>query len=235
MAHAPILITGAAQRIGLHCAHRLLDEGQTLIISYRSERPGLDSLRQRGAITLHADFSNAAGILEFIDAVHAQTQQLRAIIHNASQWQPDTRGQEVEAFQQLFQVHMLAPYLINLRCAELLRQSGALADIIHISDDVTRRGSAKRIAYTATKAGLESLTLSFAALLAPHIKVNGIAPALIQFNEQDDAQYRQHALAKSALRTEPGPEVVYQSLRYLLDNPYLTGTTLSLNGGRHLI
>ena len=47
-------------------------------------------------------------------------------------------------------------------------------------------------------------------------------------------QYRAQTLAKSALGIEPGAEVIYQSLRYLLDNPYVTGTTLTVNGGRHV-
>lgn len=230
----PILITGAAQRIGLHCAERLLDDGQPVIVSYRQERPSLQRLRSRGAITLHGDFSDEGGILAFIDALKATTGQLRAIVHNASLWHPDTPGQEAEAFRQMFQVHMLAPYLINLHCSDLLRHGGP-ADIVHISDDVTRKGSARHTAYVASKAGLESLTLSFAARLAPAVKVNGIAPALIQFNESDDEAYRRKALAKSALGIEPGAEVIYQSLRYLLDNPYVTGTLLPVNGGRHLI
>ncbi|EVT82927.1 hypothetical protein Z046_31360 [Pseudomonas aeruginosa VRFPA09] len=54
------------------------------------------------------------------------------------------------------------------------------------------------------------------------------------FNDGDDAEYRARTLAKSALGIEPGPEVIYQSLRYLLDNPYVTGTTLTVNGGRHV-
>jgi hypothetical protein len=54
------------------------------------------------------------------------------------------------------------------------------------------------------------------------------------FNPDDDAAYRAKALAKSALGIEPGSEVIYQSLRYLLDNPYVTGTTLTVNGGRHV-
>ena len=99
---------------------------------------------------------------------------------------------------------------------------------------VVRKGSANRPAYCASKAGLESLTLSFAARLAPRIKVNSIAPALLMFNDSDDAAYRSKTLAKSALGIEPGPQAFYQSLRYLLDNPYVTGTTLTLNGGRHL-
>lgn len=230
---APILITGASQRIGLHCAERLLDSGQPVIISYRSERPGVGKLRERGAICLPADFASEAGILAFIDLLKQNTDCLRAIVHNASAWLNETLGHEAEAFQQLFSVHMLAPYLINLHCADLLRRSQP-ADIVHISDDVARKGSANRIAYCASKAGLDSLTLSFAAQLAPQIKVNGIAPALIQFNENDDDEYRSKTLAKSALGIEPGAEVVYQSLRYLLDNPYVTGTTLTVNGGRHL-
>ncbi len=230
---APILITGASQRIGLHCAERLLDSGQPVIISYRSERPGVGKLRERGAICLPADFASEAGILAFIDQLKQHTDCLRAIVHNASAWLNETPGHEAEAFQQLFSVHMLAPYLINLHCADLLSRSQP-ADIVHISDDVARKGSANRIAYCASKAGLDSLTLSFAAQLAPQIKVNGIAPALIQFNEDDDDEYRSKTLAKSALGIEPGAEVIYQSLRYLLDNPYVTGTTLTVNGGRHL-
>ncbi|MGH8355773.1 MAG: dihydromonapterin reductase [Pseudomonas sp.] len=230
---APILITGASQRIGLHCAERLLADGQPVIISYRRERDSLASLRERGALTLHADFASEAGILAFIAELKGRTERLRAIVHNASQWLTETPGQEAAAFQQMFNVHMLAPYLINLHCAELLERSSP-ADIVHIGDDVTRKGSAKRIAYSASKAGLDNLTLSFAAKLAPRIKVNGIAPALVLFHDGDDAAYRAKTLAKSALGSEPGAEVIYQSLRYLLDNPYVTGTTLTVNGGRHL-
>ena len=230
---APILITGASQRIGLYCAERLLDDGHALIVTYRSEREGIEALRQRGALALQADFASEAGILAFIEQLKSHTDSLRAIVHNASDWLIETPGDEAAAFQQLFAVHMLAPYLINLHCEILLHRSTP-ADIVHISDDVARTGSAKRPAYCASKAGLDSLTLSFAARFAPQIKVNGIAPALILFNEEDDAEYRRQTLNKSALGIEPGPQVIYQSLRYLLDNPYVTGTTLTVNGGRHI-
>ncbi|KMM85876.1 dihydromonapterin reductase / dihydrofolate reductase [Pseudomonas taetrolens] len=230
---APILITGAGQRIGLHCAQQLLAEGFRVIISYRSEKPGVQALRDLGATTLLADFSTPDGILDFIERLKSHTDCLRAIVHNASAWLAECTDTEINAFSHMFNVHMLAPYLINLHCSELLERSTP-ADIVHISDDVTRKGSSKHIAYCATKAGLDSLTLSFAAKLAPRIKVNGIAPALVLFNPDDDAAYRTKALAKSALGIEPGAEVIYQSLRYLLDNPYVTGTTLTVNGGRHL-
>ncbi|WP_339081996.1 dihydromonapterin reductase [Pseudomonas sp. TMP9] len=229
----PILITGASQRIGLFCAERLLDDGHALIVTYRTEREIIEHLRQRGAIAIQADFSNEAGILAFIETLKSHTDSLRAIVHNASDWMVEAAGEEAAVFAQMFNVHMLAPYLINLHCQALLARSTP-ADIIHISDDVARKGSANRPAYSASKAGLDSLTLSFAARFAPHIKVNGIAPALIMFNPDDDADYRKKTLNKSALGIEPGPLVIYQSLRYLLDNNYVTGTTLTVNGGRHL-
>ncbi|KWU51051.1 dihydromonapterin reductase [Pseudomonas palleroniana] len=231
--NAPILITGASQRVGLHCAERLLDDGYPVMFSYRSEREGIETLRERGAIGLFADFSSEAGILAFIAQLKTHTDSLRAIVHNASAWIAETPGDESRALQDMFSVHMLAPYLINLHCSALLQRSTP-ADIVHISDDVVRKGSRQHIAYCATKAGLDSLTLSFAAQFAPLIKVNGIAPAMVMFNEDDDAAYRAKVLAKSALGIEPGPQVIYQSLRYLLDNPYVTGTTLTVNGGRHI-
>ncbi len=230
--NAPIVLTGASQRLGLHCVKRFLDAGQPVIISYRQERDELNELRQLGVQCIKADFANEQGILDFITKIKQTTSSLRAIIHNASLWIAEN-GADASAFTQMFNVHVLAPYLINEHCTPLLMQSSK-ADIIHITDDVIRKGSAKRIAYSASKAGLDNLTLSFAARLAPHIKVNSLAPALIMLHPDDDENYQRRAMAKSVMGNVPGPEVIYQSLRYLLDTPYVTGTTLTVNGGRHL-
>lgn len=226
-----ILITGAAQRVGLHCAQRLAADGFRVIITCRRPRPQWQAEPLDNIEVLVADFSTEAGIQALIDTLLSRQIQLRALIHNASEWLSDENP--ADAFQRMFMVHMQAPYLLNLACAQLFDPS-VTGDIIHISDHVAQRGSARHIAYSATKAGLESLSRSFAARFAPRIKVNAIAPALIMFNEGDTEAYREKALAKSALGIEPGPDVVYQSIRYLLDNPYVTGTCLDLNGGRNL-
>ena len=68
---APILITGAGQRVGLHCAQRLLEDGHRVIFTYRSERPGVQALRDLGAVAVFADFSSEAAILAFIDELKA--------------------------------------------------------------------------------------------------------------------------------------------------------------------
>ncbi|MDT8895044.1 dihydromonapterin reductase [Halomonas sp. I1] len=236
MSAAPILITGGAQRLGRHCAERLCDDGHPVIVSYRRERPALDALRERGIVTLQADFGDEAGIRDFIARLRETTSSLRAVVHNASDWLPDVDGDEAGAnFEHLFRVHMLAPYLINLAAQDLLEACGEpLRDIVHMTDYVATRGSRKHIAYAASKAGLENLTLSFAARYAPTIQVNAIAPAMIMLGENDDEAYAEKARGKSALGTIPGPGVIYESLRYLLDNRYVTGTTLPVDGGRHL-
>ncbi|MCL7939585.1 dihydromonapterin reductase [Halomonas sp. ATCH28] len=236
MSASPILITGGAQRLGRHCAERLRDDGHPVIISYRRERPELDALRERGIVTLSADFATEAGILDFLARLQAETTSLRAIVHNASDWAPDSSGPEAGAtFERLFRIHMLAPYLINLHARALLEAcSEPQRDIVHMTDYVVQKGSRKHAAYAATKAGLDNLTLSFAAMYAPTIQVNAIAPALIMLGEGDDEAYAEKARAKSAMEMIPGPGVIYQSLRYLLDNRYVTGVTLPVDGGRHL-
>lgn len=236
----PILITGAGQRSGYHLAKHLLTTGQPVIFSYRSHKAGVDELIALGGVALQANFATDEGILAFIAAVKKQATHLRAIIHNASDWAADKQDPLAAAAisRQMFQVHQQAPYLINLELAALLlagaEQTGQMTDIIHLTDDVVRRGSNKHSAYVASKAALESLTLSFASRFAPHIKVNAIAPALLAFNKGDDADYQKKALAKSPLGIEPGFIVLIKTIAFLLNQPYMTGAILPLNGGRHL-
>jgi dihydromonapterin reductase/dihydrofolate reductase len=191
----------------------------------------------RGARAIQADLSHAAGIEAFIAAIQREASSLRAIIHNASLWLDDAHvAAHPEAFEAMMQLHVHAPYRINLACEALLQASSrgdsdALTDIIHISDSRVARGSAQRAAYMASKAALDNLTLSFAARFAPHTKVNTIAPGLILFNQDDDAAYRQRRLSESALGFEPGAHVVWQTIQFILDNRYLTGTSIALDGG----
>ena len=242
-----IVITGAGQRVGLHCATALLEQGYQLLVSYRTLTPGVTALQKAGAHCVAADFTQLESMAAFIDALAPYT-SIRAIIHNASSWQPDLPVQQVSAVQsvsdQLQQdaaifdamqhIHSRAPYLLNRALLPKLLASPTGADIIHLTDFVASVGSSKHQAYAASKAALENLTLSLSRQLAPSVKVNAIAPALLMFNEGDDATYRQKALAKSLMAVEPGPDEVLQSILYLLNSKYITGRVLALDGGRHL-
>ena len=189
-----------------------------------------------GAIVLEADFSTQAGISRAIEQIKRLAPQLRGIIHNASDWVPESP--EVapgDLMHNMMMVHTNAPYQLNLALKDaLVNNSDTLTDIIHMTDYVQETGSENHIAYAASKAALHNLTLSFARVFAPHVKVNSIAPSLVMFNEDDSQEYREKALNKNLLGIVPGAQEAVRAVNYLLSAEYVTGQTLHLNGGRNL-
>ncbi|EMM0381513.1 dihydromonapterin reductase [Pluralibacter gergoviae] len=232
----PILITGAGRRIGLALARHFLNQQQPVIVSYRTRYASVDELEAAGATCIAADISTPAGVEAFAEQVKARAGGLRAVLHNASAWVPEKPGAVLaEVMQQMIQIHVTAPYLLNHALEPLLRGHGhAAADIIHFTDYVVECGSDKHIAYAASKAALDNMTRSFARKLAPEVKVNAIAPALIMFNEGDDAEYRQKALNKSLMKIAPGEREIIEAVEYLLGSRYVTGRSLGVDGGRPL-
>ena len=235
---SPIVITGGSQRLGLALARSLRAQQHSVVITYRRERPLLEQLRREGIDTIRADFDDESGPELLAKELTSRYGSLRALIHNASQWLAESDAEDhSQVLDRMLKVHVRAPYLLNLACGELLRCYGeqhGYADIIHMSDYVAGTGSSKHIAYAASKAALDNLTLSFASKYAPLVKVNSIAPALLMFNPEDDEAYRQKARNKSLLGIVPGEEEGVNAICYLLQSRYLTGKTIALDGGRHL-
>lgn len=232
----PILITGAGRRIGLALAHHFLNQQQPVIVSYRTRYDAITVLERAGAVCIQADFTDDARILAFAEDVKTRCNGLRAIIHNASAWVPENPRESLSAvMQSMMQIHVNAPYLLNHALESLLRGHGhAACDIIHFTDYVVERGSDKHIAYAASKAALDNMTRSFAKKLAPEVKVNAIAPALILFNESDDAAYRQQAMNKSLMKIVAGEKEIIDLVDYLLGSCYVTGRSFAVDGGRPL-
>jgi dihydromonapterin reductase/dihydrofolate reductase len=231
----PVLITGVGKRLGLHLARTLLERGRPVIGTFRSERPALEDLRSRGAELHRCDFYDDAQVDQLIASIAARHDALRAIVHNASDWLTESAGlPPAETMRRMMDVHVGAPYRINLGLETLLK-AGEPADIIHVGDYVGGRGSSKHIAYAASKAAQDNLTLSFARLLAPGVKVNSIAPALMLFNDGDGDAYREKALRKSLMRREGGLDEFQHAVDYLMDSRYVTGRIMHLDGGRHLV
>ncbi|WP_417537080.1 dihydromonapterin reductase [Marinomonas sp.] len=239
MRKMPIIITGGAQRLGLACAKALLVQGYQVIITYRRMRDEITQLEAQGIACIQADFSTGVGVDAFISQIQNDYPALGGIVHNASEWDSEEEGEDTSLLmEKMWQVHVFAPYRINLAFEALLcagAEHDGQADIIHMTDYVAEKGSDKHIAYAASKAGLANLTHSFAKRFAPRIKVNAIAPSLLIFNQHDDDEYRNKALNKSLLRKEPGEQEAVLAVQYILDSHYMTGRTLSLDGGRHLV
>lgn len=237
-----IIITGAAQRLGLHCALALQAAGYNVVATYRSDKPGVATLRSAGVQCIQVELTDLAALTRFISDIHQQYTSLRAVIHNASDWHKDlpqhdaadALAADASLFDTMQAIHARVPYLLNRAFSSLLQAENGITDIIHLTDYVASVGSDKHMAYAASKAALENLTYSFARALAPKIKVNAIAPALLMFNQHDDAEYRARALNKSLLQVAPGAEEMSATVQYLLNSRYITGKVIELDGGRAL-
>ncbi|WP_151173620.1 dihydromonapterin reductase [Pseudoalteromonas ruthenica] len=231
----PILITGAGQRIGLALAQHFVAEQHDVIITYRTRHNAVDELAAQGVTCIQADFSDDESIIHFINELRVHTPKLRAIIHNASSWDSESKNDDYAAlFDNMMRIHAKVPYLINQHCQDMLEHSDGYSDIIHLTDFVVETGSAKHLAHAASKAALDNLTKSFAAKYAPHIKVNAVAPSLIIFNEGDSEQYKRKTLQKSLMGIEPGCREIINAVELLLTSDYITGRSLAVDGGRHL-
>lgn len=230
------LITGVGKRAGNHIAKTFLQRGMKVIGTYRTRYPALNELEALGAELHHCDFDQRADVEGLISAIQRGHASLRGIIHNASDWlSDDTDAPANDIIEAMMRVHANVPYEINKALAPLLLAcSEPHADIVHIGDYVSSRGSSKHIAYAASKAAQDNLTLSFAALLAPKVKVNSVAPALLIFNDDDDGAYRKKAVLKSLMQREGGLDELQRAIDYLFASRYVTGRILPVDGGRHL-
>ncbi len=225
-----VLITGAGQRIGLYLAKQFLAQGQVVVFTYRTERPAVDELKAQGALGFQVDFTDSASLNTFLQRLPQLVVSLRAVVHNASLWATDAQvDAQPGLLADLLAVHVDAPYRINQACRPLLEKTSATtADIVALTDVKVANGHADYAAYLASKAGLASLTQSFAQAFAPRIKVNNIAPGLVIFHPEDSEAYRQKRLAESAIPVEPGEVSIWQAVRFLMGSPNATGSTVSL-------
>ncbi|AMA47174.1 dienelactone hydrolase [Pseudomonas sp. 22-AL-CL-001] len=224
--NSPILVTGASQRVGLALALALAKAGHTVVSTSRSI--GTDAAHPN-IIPFQADLCVAAERQALIDHLRNDYPGLRAIVHNASLWLDDG----LDNLQTMFQLHVEAPYHLNLALGDQLAKVEK-ADIIHVCDETSSRGSKSHIGYAATKAALQNMVLSFAEKYAPGVRVNGILPGLLIFKEDGDQAYREQALKKALLEFEPGAGPLVDAVMFLLESRYSTGSQVVINGGRHL-
>jgi len=233
-----VFISGAGQRVGLYLAKQfLLQTDYPVVFTYRTEKPGVAELKALGAIGIQVDFSQMESVDGLVQTLNQQVASLRAVIHNASTWADDvTVADNNNVFTEMFKVHVDVPYQLNIALKPMLDNANStLKDIIAITDSSIELPNDRHIAYMATKAALNNMTKNFAKKYAPHIKVNSVAPGLILFNKGDSEAYKQRRLAQSAIAIEPGADVVWQAVHYVLNSGYTTGICLPVDGGKPLI
>ncbi|RUO81516.1 short-chain dehydrogenase [Idiomarina tyrosinivorans] len=228
------LITGAGRRFGYELAHALLDEGYTVYAHYNTSKGGVEELEKRGAIPIQADFSNNAEIAAMVKQLQQSIESLDILVNNASCFfNNDTIDDDDDKLDAVYQVHAIAPYrlITGLQLALAAAEDGL---VINITDIYVERPSVDYIAYCSAKAALANMTLSFAKVLAPEIRVNAIQPGPILFLPEHQDEYRRSVLSETPLTVEGGLEPMIETVKFFRDNRFLTGESIKVDGGRAL-
>lgn len=223
-----VLITGAGQRVGFEIAKQFIaTQDFPVLFSYRTERQEVAELKALGAVGFQVDFTQQDSFDKFCENINEQVSSLRLLVHNASIWQKDAELTTTQ-FNEMFLLHQLIPYSLTLHLEKQLLSNSIVADVIAISDCKIATGHADYAAYLSTKAGLATLMDSFAKKFAPNIKVNTVATGLVMFNKDDSADYRANRLSQMALPIEPGAEVIWNAIQFLMNSQNATGSTVEL-------
>ena len=228
------LVTGCGRRLGAYLCEQLVAAGWQVTGSYRSERRELARLAALGIELVKADFNREEEVGKLIEVLAAH-QDLALVIHNASAFEPQAAdpAEQLAQFEQFYRVHMAAPFQINRALAPRLACNDN-ASIVHITDIYIHAPAPRFASYVATKAGAHSLAMSFARELAPAVRVNTIEPGPILFLDEHDEAWRRQVLAKTPLAREGGLEPIWQAVQLLVENSYMTGASIKVDGGRGL-
>lgn len=228
------LITGAGRRFGFELAKALLSEGYLVLAHYNTSKAGVDELESMGAVGIQADLADLKQVQTLIQTVQKQTLKLDLLVNNASCFfTNEVVDESLAHLDAVFRVHTMTPYLLISGLRNELKESGA-ALVLNITDIYVDSPSTDYLAYCAAKAGLANLTAGFAKALAPEIRVNAIQPGPILFLPEHDSEHRRTVLEQTPLKVEGGLQPMIDTVRFLRDNPFITGESIKVDGGRAL-
>ena len=243
---APVaLITGAAARIGASIARHLHQRGYRVIIHYHHSAQAAEALSSELNTQRPDSSSTSSADLSDIDEVEALAHraierwgQLDALVNNASSFYPTPLPHaDQKQWQDLLGSNLKGPFfLCQATSKELMARRGA---IVNISDIHAAQPLHKHSIYSIAKAGNVMLTKTMAQELAPHVRVNGIAPGAILWPENNPSENAEQIQAKILkaipLQRMGSPEDIALLAAFLITNAhYMTGQTIAVDGGKHL-
>ena len=256
---APIvLVTGAAKRLGRHIALALAAGGWRVAVHYRSsEQDAIDTVaacarNHCAAAMFDADLSDEAAVRALLPRVISHFGRCDAVVNSASTFEQDNAASfSYSALEKHLRANTGAPIVLaqalHAHIAE--RQAGnsnkaankasgatsACGAVVNLLDQKLWNQNPDFLSYTLSKAALEAANTMLAMALAPLVRVVGVAPGLtLTSHLLTDAQFE--ALHKlSPLGRSSTPEDVASAVKFALENQSITGTTLLVDGGQHLM
>ena len=236
------LITGAARRIGAQIAQQLHQAGMNVALHYRSSAAAaaelnakLNQRRPASSCLIQGDLLNTAALPGLIAQAQQPWQRLDVLVNNASSFYPTPVATASEAqWDDLLDSNLKAPFfLAQAALPQLREQQGSIINIVDIHAE---RPRAQHPIYSIAKAGLVMLTKSLAWELAPHVRVNGVAPGAILWAENEtDSSTQAEILARIPLQRLGQLDDISQTVLFLLrDGVYINGQIVAVDGGRSL-
>ena len=242
--HPVALITGAARRLGAAIAHRLHEDGYDIAMHYRDSSDEATALaaqfnasRPNSALLLQAELTEFDRLPELIAGTVGYFGRLDALINNASAFFPTPFGATTPAqWDVLFAANVRAPYFLAQAAAPHLKATnGAIINMVDIHGERPLRDHA---VYGMGKAALIHMTRALALELAPHVRVNAVAPGAILWPESGAAMpnsAQAALLARTPLARIGTPREIADAVRWLLrEATYTTGQIIRVDGGRLL-
>lgn len=236
------LVTGAARRVGASIARTLHAAGYDLALHYRHSTDEATALlaeferaRPGSTLGLPADLAELELLPGLVEQVLGHFGRLDALVNNASAFYPTPIGSATPAqWQELFASNAQAPFFLAQAAWPALRQ--AHGAIVNLVDIYAERALAEHPIYVMAKAALAAMTRTLAQDLAPHVRVNGVAPGAVLWpaagKDYDD---RATLIASTPLKRAGSAEDVASAVLWLLrDAPFVTGQIIRVDGGRTL-
>ncbi|MBC7452480.1 MAG: SDR family oxidoreductase [Massilia sp.] len=235
------LVTGGARRIGRAIALALAHDGWDVAVHCRSATPeaqetvaAIEACGRR-AVLLECDLADEAAVRVLLARAIDALGPVTCVVNNASMFAYDSAADFSPA---LLAAHMQANVSAPILLAQALyaaTPAGGLAVVINLLDQKLANLNPDFLSYTLSKAALQSATTMLAQALAPRVRVVGVAPGLTMLSgAQSDAGFAS-AHQATPLGRSSTPQDVADAVCYLASARAITGTTLLVDGGQHLM
>lgn len=241
------LVTGGAIRVGRAICRALAGRGASIAFTHLPGEPAAAATAeitaelarsktgQSNVLALPMDVREPAAPQRVVEQVIGRFGRLDILVNNASVWlRAPFLAITREAWQTALDINLTGPFLMSQAVAlQMLQQQSGL--IINITDLSAYQTWKEYAHHAATKAGLVALTRVMAAELAPHVRVNAIAPGTVLLPEGASEAKVQWAIQNSLLKRVGRPEDVARTVLFLADSDFVTGAVYFVDGGRALV
>lgn len=234
-------MTGGAQRIGRAIALALAHDGWDVAIHFRSSRAAaLQTQAQiqalgRRAHTVQFDLAATHGWDDLLDDCERALGPLRCLVNNASLFEPDSaRDFSLEHFEAHMRVNVAAPIALARALHERL-PADASAVAVNLLDQKLWNPNPDFFSYTLSKSTLHAANGLLARALAPKLRVVAVAPGITLPAPGQSIAGFESAHRATPLGHASSAEEIAQAVVFLINARSITGTSLIVDGGQHLV